>query len=180
MMEVPLSRRTSSSSSSSSSDSSRSSSSSSDLDRKSEESLFLRPETAQNIFVNFKLLLPPHSSKKLPFGLAQEGRVYRNEICCSRSSFLLRLREFRQFEIEYFVAPDADVGALLDLWASHILDFLLSVGLPGDRLRTRETPEWELPHYALRRRAKACSCSSSSSSSSSGSHRAATPRCCRM
>ncbi|OEH74862.1 anticodon binding domain-containing protein [Cyclospora cayetanensis] len=106
--------------------------------------------TLQNLFVAYKFLLPPTLRAKLPFGVAQEGRAYRNEMSTTRGSFLLRLREFRQFEIEYFVSPREDWDALMEQWAEHIRRFFVGIGIPSDCLRADETPQSSLPHYASR------------------------------
>ncbi|KAL8440351.1 hypothetical protein Efla_000239 [Eimeria flavescens] len=110
----------------------------------------LRPETAQNILVAYKALTPDALRLRLPFGLAQEGRAYRNECQGARSGFLLRLREFRQFEIEYFISPDADKDAMLSQWTEHINKFFFSLGIPPDALQAQEKEKQELPHYASR------------------------------
>jgi glycyl-tRNA synthetase len=105
---------------------------------------YLRPETAQGIFVNFGNVL---NSTRLrpPFGIAQIGKAFRNEITPGNSIF--RLREFEQMELEYFVPP-ADEMKWLEYWKSQRLDWYLSLGIRREHLRLRAHDKDELAHYA--------------------------------
>jgi len=107
---------------------------------------YLRPETAQGIFVNFKNVVAA-SRMRIPFGIAQIGKAFRNEI--TPRQFLFRSREFEQMEIEYFIDPDADYKAAQEAWIEEMWGFLKSVGL-DERLLTREVHSQDkLAHYAL-------------------------------
>ena len=108
--------------------------------------VFLRPETAQGIFVNFKNIVDTQRPK-LPFGVAQVGKAFRNEI--SPRDFLFRTREFEQMEIEYFVRPEAWEPAFEE-WLSTILRFLARVGVDGERITAVEVPPEERAHYSSR------------------------------
>ena len=105
---------------------------------------YLRPETAQGIFVNFQNALNA-TRRKLPFGIAQIGKVFRNEITVG--NFIFRTREFEQMELEYFVKPGTD-----EEWHRHWIDDCLrwytNLGIPQDRLRVREHGSEELSHYS--------------------------------
>ena len=105
---------------------------------------YLRPETAQGIFVNFLNVLNS-TRKKLPFGIAQIGKAFRNEITVG--NFIFRTREFEQMEIEYFVKPGAD-EEWLDLWVQDCLNWFTSTGISEDNLRVRQHDPNELAHYA--------------------------------
>ena len=108
---------------------------------------YLRPETAQGMFVNFKNVLSS-TNRKLPFGLAQIGKSFRNEI--TPRNFLFRVREFEQMEIEYFVLPGAD-EAVHDQWIQDHMDWWVNeVGLQPENLRLYEVPAGELAHYSKR------------------------------
>jgi glycyl-tRNA synthetase len=108
---------------------------------------YLRPETAQAMFVDFALVQAA-GRLKLPFGIAQIGKSFRNEIVVEH--FTYRSREFEQMEMEYFVEPGAD-EEWFDYWRAQRLEWYASLGARRDRLRLRDhTPE-ELAHYA-----KAC------------------------
>ena len=108
---------------------------------------YLRPETAQGIFLNFKTVLGT-SRQKVPFGIAQIGKAFRNEI--TPRNFIFRSREFEQMEIEYFIAPDDDVWPVLhEQWIQDSRNFLLQIGLRED-LMGFEVHD-KLAHYA-----KAC------------------------
>ena len=106
--------------------------------------IFLRPETAQGIFVNFNNVLNS-SRKKLPFGIAQIGKSFRNEI--TPGNFTFRTREFEQMEIEFFVTPGED-----DQWLQSCLkeryDWYIKYGIREDNLRVRKHDDSELAHYA--------------------------------
>ncbi len=105
---------------------------------------YLRPETAQGIFVNFLNVLNS-TRKKLPFGIAQIGKAFRNEITVG--NFIFRTREFEQMEIEYFVKPGAD-EEWLDAWVKDCLDWFVGAGISEDNLRVRQHDPNELAHYA--------------------------------
>ncbi|MBI2165469.1 MAG: glycine--tRNA ligase [Chloroflexi bacterium] len=105
---------------------------------------YLRPETAQGIFVNFQNVLTT-SRKKLPFGIAQTGKAFRNEI--TPGNFTFRTREFEQMEIEFFVRPGAD-DDWLTRWVNDRFHWYLSLGIRQENLRTRRHAKDELAHYA--------------------------------
>lgn len=108
---------------------------------------YLRPETAQGMFVNFKNVLTS-TNRKLPFGLAQIGKSFRNEI--TPRNFLFRVREFEQMEIEYFVMPGED-EAIHENWIQDHMDWWVNeVGLQAENLRLYEVPAGELAHYSKR------------------------------
>ncbi|GIS95034.1 MAG: hypothetical protein CM1200mP22_22710 [Dehalococcoidia bacterium] len=109
--------------------------------------VFLRPETAQGIFVNFKNVLDS-SRKKLPFGIAQIGKSFRNEI--TPGNFTFRTREFEQMEGEFFVKPGTD-EEWLDQWVKSRFQWYIDYGIRPENLRLREHGSDELAHYA-----KAC------------------------
>tara|TARA_B100000029_G_scaffold453628_1_gene479589 strand:- start:26056 stop:27348 length:1293 start_codon:yes stop_codon:yes gene_type:complete len=106
--------------------------------------IFLRPETAQGIFVNFNNVLNS-ARKKLPFGIAQIGKSFRNEI--TPGNFTFRTREFEQMEIEFFVAPGED-DAWLQSWLNERFAWYLHYGIREDNLRIRRHDDSELAHYA--------------------------------
>jgi glycyl-tRNA synthetase len=108
---------------------------------------YLRPETAQGIFINF-LNVQTTMRRKLPFGIAQVGKSFRNEI--TPGNFILRTREFEQMEMEYFVKPDAEHFALVDEWAAQYLDWFKSLGIIESNLHLHEVPQEELAHYSKR------------------------------
>jgi glycyl-tRNA synthetase len=106
---------------------------------------YLRPETAQGIFVNFQNVL--NSSRiKVPFGIAQIGRAFRNEI--TPRNFLFRSREFEQMELEYFIEPDADWQTLHGQWVETRLRWYRSLGLREELLGTDVHPKEKLAHYS--------------------------------
>jgi len=106
---------------------------------------YLRPETAQGIFVNFKNVAQV-SRMKIPFGVAQIGKAFRNEI--TPRQFIFRSREFEQMEIEYFIDPEADYEAELEAWLMEMWNFLKAVGC-DERLLGREVHVGDkLAHYA--------------------------------
>lgn len=107
---------------------------------------YLRPETAQGIFTNFKNIVDSFSPN-LPFGIAQQGKAFRNEI--SPRDFVFRSREFEQMEIEYFVDPD-NWEAEFEKWVSDIEEFLQTLGLPKDKIHNLEVPEDDRAHYSKR------------------------------
>ncbi len=106
--------------------------------------VFLRPETAQGIFVNFSNVVTA-SRKKLPFGIAQVGKSFRNEI--TPGNFTFRTREFEQMEVEYFVKPGDD-EKWLDQWVQDRLEWYVSYGIRRENLRLRRHASDELAHYA--------------------------------
>ncbi|MDO8749007.1 MAG: glycine--tRNA ligase [Candidatus Omnitrophota bacterium] len=110
--------------------------------------VYLRPETAQGIFVNF-LNIVDVSRKKLPFGIAQIGKSFRNEITPGNITF--RTREFEQMEIEYFVRPE-ESKKYYEYWVQERYDWYLRLGMKKENLRLRPHDQGELAHYA-----KACS-----------------------
>lgn len=106
--------------------------------------VYLRPETAQGMFVNFKLVADALRLKP-PFGIAQIGKAFRNEITVG--NFIFRLREFEQAEIEYFVPP-ADADTHFDQWVTAWEQFFAQYGLSGERVRLRKHGANELSHYS--------------------------------
>ncbi len=111
-------------------------------DAKSE--IYLRPETAQGIFVNFKNVLRT-SRKKVPFGIAQIGKAFRNEI--TPGNFTFRTREFEQMELEFFCKPGTDLG-WHEYWKDFCKDWLLSLGMNEGNIRLRDHEKEELSHYS--------------------------------
>ncbi|MEI6478108.1 MAG: glycine--tRNA ligase [bacterium] len=108
---------------------------------------YLRPETCQGIFVNFKNVLDT-SRRKVPFGIGQIGKAFRNEITIGNSLF--RVREFEQAEIEYFVKPGEDAAAH-DAWLDAIEAFLWNdIGIAKENLHRLEHPKESLSHYSSR------------------------------
>ncbi len=106
--------------------------------------VYLRPETAQGSYVNFKNVLQS-SRKKLPFGIAQIGKSFRNEI--SPGNFVFRMREFEQMEMQYFVPPD-DAARIFEEWLPRRWSWYTGYGVTEQRLRFREHAKDELAHYA--------------------------------
>ncbi|MDD3089057.1 MAG: glycine--tRNA ligase [Candidatus Omnitrophica bacterium] len=106
--------------------------------------VYLRPETAQGIFVNFANVVVS-SRKKLPFGIAQIGKSFRNEI--TTGNFTFRSREFEQMELEFFVKPGED-EKWYEYWLAERMDWYLSLGIRKEKLRLREHASDELAHYA--------------------------------
>lgn len=106
--------------------------------------IFLRPETSQGIFVNFKNVQRT-SRKKVPFGIAQIGKSFRNEI--TPGNFTFRTREFEQMELEFFCAPGEDLK-WFEYWKEYCKNFLLSLGIQADNLRLRDHAPEELSHYS--------------------------------
>ncbi len=111
-------------------------------DGKSE--LYLRPETAQGIFVNFANVLRT-SRRKLPFGVAQIGKSFRNEI--TPGNFIFRVREFEQMELEFFCKPGEDLRWFA-YWKEFCHRWLLDIGLRPESLRVRDHEQKELSHYS--------------------------------
>ena len=106
--------------------------------------VYLRPETAQGIFVNFKNVQRT-SRKKVPFGICQIGKSFRNEI--TPGNFIFRTREFEQMEMEFFCKPNTDLE-WFKYWKDYCIKFLESLGLNQDRLRYRDHSKEELAFYS--------------------------------
>ncbi|MBE6825658.1 MAG: glycine--tRNA ligase [Ruminococcus sp.] len=111
-------------------------------DSKSE--LYLRPETAQGIFVNFSNIQRT-TRKKVPFGVAQVGKSFRNEI--TPGNFIFRVREFEQMELEFFCKPGTDLE-WFQYWRAYCRDFLLNLGIKEENLRLRDHDPEELCFYS--------------------------------
>ena len=105
---------------------------------------YLRPETAQQIFTNFKNIIDS-TSKSLPFGIAQTGKAFRNEI--TPRNFIFRVREFEQMELEYFVNPGDDEEAHSS-WVQKRLDWWVNQGVPMKSIQLYDVPKDELAHYS--------------------------------
>jgi glycyl-tRNA synthetase len=108
--------------------------------------VYLRPETAQGMFVDFATVQGT-SRKKIPFGIAQQGKSFRNEI--TPGNFVFRTREFEQMEMEFFVEPGTD-EEWHDYWLKERMRWFLDLGLTEERIRLREHEQDELSHYAKR------------------------------
>lgn len=106
--------------------------------------VYMRPETAQGIFVNFKNV-QRSSRKKVPFGIGQVGKSFRNEI--TPGNFIFRTREFEQMELEFFCAPGTDME-WYEYWKKYCMQFLNDLGMKEDNVRMREHAETELSHYS--------------------------------
>lgn len=106
--------------------------------------VYLRPETAQGIFVNFKNVQRT-SRKKIPFGIGQIGKSFRNEI--TPGNFTFRTREFEQMELEFFCEPDTDLE-WFEYWRGFCRDWLLSLGIKEDEIRLRDHEKEELSFYS--------------------------------
>ncbi|MGI8910128.1 MAG: glycine--tRNA ligase [Rubrobacteraceae bacterium] len=114
---------------------------------KSDENLaYLRPETAQGIFVNFKNVTQT-SRVKVPFGIAQQGKSFRNEI--TPGNFIFRTREFEQMEMEFFVEPGTD-EEWHEFWIEERWNWYLNLGIREENLRRYEHPKEKLSHYSKR------------------------------
>ncbi len=107
--------------------------------------IFLRPETAQGIFVNFKNVVRS-TRRKLPIGICQIGKSFRNEI--TPGNFTFRTREFEQMELEFFCKPGEDME-WFEYWRNFCRDWLLSLGIREERLRLRDHKPEELSHYSV-------------------------------
>lgn len=105
---------------------------------------YMRPETAQGIFVNFNNVLTA-SRKKPPFGIGQIGKAFRNEI--TPGNFIFRTREFEQMEIEFFTAPE-DAPAFFDKWVEDCWAWFLDLGINEENLRRFDVPDDERAHYS--------------------------------
>ena len=106
--------------------------------------VFLRPETAQGIFVNFQNVLTA-SRQRLPFGIAQIGKAFRNEI--NTKNFLFRTREFEQMEMQFFVKPGTD-DEWFEYWREERMNWYVNLGMGKDQLRWHRHPKEKLAHYA--------------------------------
>jgi glycyl-tRNA synthetase len=107
---------------------------------------YLRPETAQGIFINYKNVLTT-SRKKIPFGIGQQGKSFRNEI--TPGNFIFRTREFEQMEMEFFVKPGSD-EEWHQYWIDHRFAWWTDLGVKKDNLRLFEHPKEKLSHYSKR------------------------------
>ncbi len=105
---------------------------------------YIRPETAQGIFINFRSVQRT-SRKKLPFGIAQIGKAFRNEI--TPGNFIFRTREFEQMELEFFCKPGEDLE-WFSYWRKFCFDWLTSLGIKEENLRYRDHDKEELSHYS--------------------------------
>lgn len=110
----------------------------------SKNEIYLRPETAQGIFVNFANV-QRSSRKKIPFGICQVGKSFRNEI--TPGNFIFRVREFEQMEMEFFCAPDTDLE-WFSYWKDYCHKFLLDLGIKEENLKFRDHEAEELSHYS--------------------------------
>ena len=110
----------------------------------SQSELYLRPETAQGIFVNFKNV-QRSMRKKIPFGIGQIGKSFRNEI--TPGNFTFRTREFEQMELEFFCKPGEDMEWFY-YWKEYCMNWLLSLGVTKEKLRFRDHEQAELSHYS--------------------------------
>ena len=109
-----------------------------------DDGVYLRPETAQGIFVNFKNVMDT-ARQQIPFGIAQVGKAFRNEVVARQ--FVFRMREFEQMEMQYFVEPGTDADEY-EKWLAKRLDWHKSLGIREHKLRTEPHPEDKLAHYA--------------------------------
>lgn len=110
----------------------------------SKAEIYLRPETAQGIFVNFKNV-QRSMRKKIPFGIGQIGKSFRNEI--TPGNFIFRIREFEQMELEFFCEPGTDMDWFI-YWKDFCFNWLLSLGLAKENLKLRDHSKEELSHYS--------------------------------
>lgn len=106
--------------------------------------IYLRPETAQGIFVNFKNVQRT-TRKKIPFGIAQIGKSFRNEI--TPGNFIFRIREFEQMELEFFCEPGTDLE-WYEYWKAYCKNWLLSLNMSEENIKMREHAKEELSHYS--------------------------------
>ncbi|NQX83344.1 MAG: glycine--tRNA ligase [Mycoplasmataceae bacterium] len=111
-----------------------------------EETLYLRPETAQGVFINFKNVVDT-LNVKIPFGIGQVGKAFRNEV--TPGNFIFRTKEFEQLELEFFTR-EKESTIWFDYYIKKINDFLLSLGLTLDNFRKYEVPNDSLAHYSSR------------------------------
>jgi len=108
---------------------------------------YLRPETAQNIFVNFKSVLDS-TRKKIPFGIAQSGKCFRNEI--TTGNFIFRTIEFDLMELEYFISPKSDWNKIFEAWLDYIYGFADLIGLSKKNFYNHEILKEDRAHYSKR------------------------------
>ncbi len=106
---------------------------------------YLRPETAGAIFIEFKNILDS-TRQKIPFGVAQIGKAFRNEIVAG--NFIFRLREFEQMEIEYYISPDSNWQEIFSEWLDLQEEFAIEIGAVKENLRRYEHPKEKLSHYS--------------------------------
>ncbi|TVY12175.1 glycine--tRNA ligase [Candidatus Phytoplasma pini] len=106
--------------------------------------LYLRPETCQGIFINFKNIVSS-TRKKIPFGIGQIGKSFRNEI--TPGNFIFRTREFEQMELEFFCKPETH-QKWFDFWKKYVYNFLLQLGLHEENLKWEEHEKKDLSHYS--------------------------------
>lgn len=109
-----------------------------------ENKTYLRPETAQGIFINFKNVVDT-TRVKIPFGIAQIGKGFRNEI--TTGNFLFRVREFEMMELEFFVQPGTETK-WHEYWKKYRLDWYLSLGIAKENIKVIDLPKSELAHYS--------------------------------
>ncbi len=110
----------------------------------SKNEIYLRPETAQGIFVNFANIQRT-TRRKVPFGVAQIGKSFRNEI--TPGNFIFRVREFEQMELEFFCKPGTDLE-WFKYWKDYCENFLLSLGIAKENIKLRDHEQEELSHYS--------------------------------
>lgn len=108
---------------------------------------YLRPETAQAIFVNYKNVLSS-TGRRIPFGIGQIGKAFRNEI--TTGNFIFRTIEFEQMEIEYFISPDSDWNKIFESWLEYMRGFMSVIGLDKDKMHNHEIAEDERAFYSKR------------------------------
>lgn len=106
---------------------------------------YLRPETAQAIFVNYKNILDS-TNKKIPFGIGQSGKAFRNEM--TMGNFIFRTLEFEQMEIEFFISPEADWKKVFNKWLGEMYKFMDFVGLDRKKAHDMDIPDGERAHYS--------------------------------
>jgi len=109
-----------------------------------DDAIYLRPETAQGIFVNYKNVMDT-ARQQVPFGIAQIGKAFRNEVVARQ--FVFRMREFEQMEMQYFVTPDDDEPSY-NSWREKRLQWHKDIGIRDENLRVADHPEDKLAHYA--------------------------------
>lgn len=112
-----------------------------------ENKVYLRPETAQAIFINFRNVTD-NMRVRIPFGIAQIGKAFRNEI--TKGQFIFRTIETEQMEIEYFIDPESDWETMMKDWLEQMKDFYLQLGAKDEDIRFRQHDEEELSHYSKR------------------------------
>jgi len=108
---------------------------------------YLRPETAQAIFANYKNVLDS-TNKKIPFGIGQIGKAFRNEI--TTGNFIFRTLEFEQMEIEYFINPESNWNKIFESWADYMRGFMDIIGLDRKKMKDNEIPAEERAFYSKR------------------------------